>query len=103
MQKLRYLLDYFSPLYDSAQHKANIKQLKHLQDCLGIFNDTSGQIAFFRFQKSQSYLEKPQRKAIKALLKAVKDQHYNSKQTIFLDLAAFRKRIETANVLALYS
>ncbi|WP_045401191.1 CHAD domain-containing protein [Vibrio campbellii] len=102
-KKLRYLLDYFSPLYDSALHKANIKQLKHLQDCLGIFNDTSSQIAFFRFQKSQSYVEKPQRKAIKALLKTVKDHHYNSKQTIFLDLAAFRKRIETANVLALYS
>lgn len=102
-KKLRYLLDYFSPLYGSAQHKANIKQLKHLQDSLGMFNDTSVQIAFFRNQKSQPHIEKPQRKVMKALLKAAEHHHYNSKQTIFLDLAEFRKRTETHNVLALYS
>lgn len=44
---LRYLLEGFSTLYPSQQHKNNVKQLKLLQDKLGDFNDTSSQIEFF--------------------------------------------------------
>ncbi len=42
-KKLRYLLDFFSPLLDRKQVRVLIKSLKSLQDNLGRFNDYSSQ------------------------------------------------------------
>ncbi|WP_375689762.1 CHAD domain-containing protein [Pseudooceanicola sp. LIPI14-2-Ac024] len=42
-KKLRYLLEFFAPLFDPAALKKPVKQLKRLQDRLGRFNDHSVQ------------------------------------------------------------
>lgn len=42
-KKLRYLLDFFTPLFDEATIKRLITSLKQLQDNLGRFNDYSVQ------------------------------------------------------------
>jgi CHAD domain-containing protein len=44
-KKLRYLLEFFSSLYDRERVEALIRQLKKLQDNLGEFNDLSVQTA----------------------------------------------------------
>jgi len=42
-KKLRYLMEFFSPLFPAKQIKSLIKSLKKLQDNLGLFNDYSVQ------------------------------------------------------------
>ena len=45
-KKLRYLLEFFAPLYPASAVKPVLKPLKRLQDNLGLFNDYSVQQAF---------------------------------------------------------
>jgi CHAD domain-containing protein len=47
-KKLRYLMEFFTPLFDEESVKKLIKTLKNLQDNLGNFNDYSVQQAFLR-------------------------------------------------------
>jgi CHAD domain-containing protein len=47
-KKLRYLMEFFTPLFDGESVKTLIKTLKNLQDNLGKFNDYSVQQAFLR-------------------------------------------------------
>lgn len=47
-KKLRYLMEFFTPLFDAAKIKSLIKALKVLQDNLGQFNDYSVQQSFLR-------------------------------------------------------
>ncbi len=42
-KKLRYLMEFFAPLFDAKSFKTIIKPLKKLQDNLGLFNDYSVQ------------------------------------------------------------
>ena len=42
-KKLRYLLYFFSNLFDQQETKVAVKKLKHLQDRLGLFNDLTVQ------------------------------------------------------------
>lgn len=42
-KKLRYLMEFFGPLFDAKAFKALLKPLKKLQDNLGLFNDYSVQ------------------------------------------------------------
>jgi len=44
-KKLRYLMEFFAPLFDAKDFKTIIKPLKRLQDNLGLFNDFSVQQA----------------------------------------------------------
>ena len=41
--ELRYLMEFFTPMFDKAEVKIMIKALKKLQDVLGLFNDYSVQ------------------------------------------------------------
>jgi len=51
-KKLRYLMEFFQPLYPSEAIRAAIKALKQLQDNLGDFQDLNVQIdAFDRFAR----------------------------------------------------
>jgi CHAD domain-containing protein len=43
-KELRYVLEFFAPLYDPADYRKVIADLKRLQDCLGEFQDTQVQI-----------------------------------------------------------
>ncbi|MDP1592616.1 MAG: CHAD domain-containing protein, partial [Gallionella sp.] len=40
-KKLRYLMEFFSPLFAKPEFKDLLRPLKHLQDNLGLFNDYS--------------------------------------------------------------
>ncbi|AYO23057.1 CHAD domain-containing protein [Vibrio owensii] len=108
-KKLRYLLEYFAPLYVphqgqlGIQHRANVKQLKQLQDRLGAFNDTSNQLDFFRTQQNDKQFTKPQRKAIGQLLTLVEKDHQSAKLAIFVDLKSFKREIKRSDALAIYA
>jgi CHAD domain-containing protein len=43
-KELRYVLEFFAPLYDPAEYRKVIGDLKRLQDCLGEFQDSQVQI-----------------------------------------------------------
>ena len=108
-KKLRYLLEYFTPLYVpnqghlGIQHRANVKQLKQLQDRLGAFNDTSNQLDFFRKQQNDKLFTKPQRKAIGQLLTLVEKDHQSAKLAIFADLKTFKREIKRSDALTIYA
>lgn len=108
-KKLRYLLEYFAPLYGpnqghlGIQHRANVKQLKQLQDRLGAFNDTSNQLDFFRKQQNDKQFTKPQRKAIGQLLTLVEKDHQSAKLAIFADLKTFKREIKRSDALTIYA
>jgi CHAD domain-containing protein len=54
-KKLRYLMEFFDPLFDKSDFKTLIKPLKKLQDNLGLFNDYSvQQEALLEFVATQS-------------------------------------------------
>lgn len=99
---LRYLLEGFSTLYPSQQHKNNVKQLKLLQDKLGDFNDTSSQIEFFAQLKETANLNKKDRKALKKLINVLSEHHELSRQTILTHLSQFESFIRDTNTQNLY-
>lgn len=99
---LRYLLEGFSALYPSPQHKNNVKQLKLLQDKLGDFNDTSSQIEFFAQLKETANLNKQDRKALKKLINVLSEHHELSRQTILTHLSQFESSIRDTNTQNLY-
>lgn len=99
---LRYLLEGFSALYPSPQHKNNVKQLKLLQDKLGDFNDTSSQIEFFAQLKETANLNKQDRKALKKLINVLSEHHELSRQTILTHLSQFESFIRDTNTQNLY-
>ncbi len=54
-KKLRYLMEFFAPLFDAKDFKSILKPLKKLQDNLGLFNDYSvQQEALLAFTSQQS-------------------------------------------------
>ncbi|MEW2917053.1 CHAD domain-containing protein [Ruegeria sp. ANG10] len=54
-KKLRYLMEFFAPLFDKSDFKTLIKPLKKMQDNLGLFNDYSvQQEALLNFVSTQS-------------------------------------------------
>ncbi len=58
-KKLRYLMEFFGPLFDARDFKKIIKPLKKLQDSLGVFNDCSvQQEALLEFVARQSDTQK---------------------------------------------
>lgn len=99
---LRYLLEGFSALYPSPQHKNNVKQLKLLQDKLGDFNDTSSQIEFFAQLKETANLNKQDRKALKKLINVLSEHHELSRQTILTHLSQFESFIRDTNTQNIY-
>ena len=60
-KKLRYLLEFFSSLYDADGINTLVRQLKSLQNLLGDYNDLSVQIADLsvRFKKLSEIPETP--------------------------------------------
>lgn len=57
-KKLRYLMEFFAPLFDAKAFKTIIKPLKKLQDNLGLFNDFSvQQEALLSFVKQHTNMQ----------------------------------------------
>lgn len=101
-KSLRYLLECFTALYSKDQHKNNVKQLKLLQDKLGNFNDASTQVAFFSRLRTTSAKQKEDRKALKSLIKEIKNQHKQTRQTVVSDVKLFHQFLQESSALDLY-
>ncbi|BDR16233.1 CHAD domain-containing protein [Vibrio sp. STUT-A11] len=101
-KSLRYLLECFSTLYSKDQHKDNVKHLKSLQDKLGDFNDTATQITFFYHLRKASTKQKQERKALKALINALKSQHKQTREIIISDVKQFHEFLQQSSALDLY-
>lgn len=99
---LRYLLESFSALYSADQHKENVKHLKFLQDQLGDFNDTSTQIDFFTHLRKTSTIQKTDRKALKQLIKVIKEQHEKSRRSVFVHINQFEQFLKETSALEVY-
>ncbi|MDF2153424.1 CHAD domain-containing protein [Vibrio sp. CAU 1672] len=102
-KKLRYLLEFYSGVFTDQVHRLHISQLKILQDKLGVFNDTSTQIAFFEQQLQQKQLPSPIRKAIKSLLKTTQHQHQDARVAIIKQLKRYQQDIENEALQSFYA
>ncbi len=98
-KSLRYLLESFSTLYSSDKHKQSVKRLKFLQDQLGDFNDTSTQIIFFTRLRKDSTIQKADRKVLKTLIRKIKRQHEQSRQSILVHIKQFEQFIKETSAL----
>ncbi|QUJ69977.1 CHAD domain-containing protein (plasmid) [Photobacterium sp. GJ3] len=78
-KKLRYLLEYFAPMFPKKVIKDQIKQLKLLQDVLGVFNDSSVQITFLNQYLEALKPESKRHQAISHLLTATEKKHADHK------------------------
>ncbi len=101
-KSLRYLLESFSSIYSSEQHKQNVKHLKFLQDQLGNFNDTSTQIAFFTKFRKDSDVRKADRKTLEALIIEIENKHRLSRQTVLSHIKQFDRFIKENAALDIY-
>lgn len=101
-KSLRYLLESFSALYSSEQHKQNVKHLKFLQDQLGDFNDTSTQIGFFTHLRKEAAVAKADRKTLKALISEIKNQHEQTRQSVLMHINQFEQFIKERSALEVY-
>ncbi|WP_330960309.1 CHAD domain-containing protein [Photobacterium sp. 53610] len=81
-KKLRYLLEYFAPLFPGKVIKEQIKQLKALQESLGEFNDSSVQMTFLSQYLAQQKPESRRHTAISHLLEFSDKQHADHKISV---------------------
>ncbi|PSW20529.1 CHAD domain-containing protein [Photobacterium sanctipauli] len=88
-KKLRYLLEFFSPLLPAKAAKTQVSQLKLLQDKLGEFNDLSVQLAFFTSYLSKQKPSSKRYLAITELLSLTQDQHRRARAETFDQLGHF--------------
>ena len=91
-KKLRYLLEYFSPVFPPKTAKEQIKHLKQLQDELGNFNDTSIQLIFFDHYLEREKKESKRQKAVLELKQLTQQQHLESKQRVVEKVGLFSCR-----------
>ncbi|WP_120513170.1 CHAD domain-containing protein [Photobacterium salinisoli] len=81
-KKLRYLLEYFAPVFPRKVMKEHIKQLKALQDSLGYFNDSAVQIDFLNQYLEQQKPGSKRHNAISHLLTFSQKQHADHKISV---------------------
>lgn len=101
-KKLRYLLEFFSPIFSQKTSKNQIKHLKQLQDELGNFNDTSTQLIFFDTYQKRKTTEKCH-KAISQLMLITQKQHLKSKHQVIEQVRIFSHQDNIDSYRTLYS
>lgn len=101
-KKLRYLLEYFTPLFAAKKTKAQIRHLKQLQDELGDFNDSSTQLSFFEGYLQQGKVPSLNRQAITELKKVTRQHHLASKERVIQKLSSFISQDNVASFQTLY-
>ena len=101
-KKLRYLLEYFAPLYIDNNHKKNVARLKSLQDKLGDFNDSSTQLAHFIDLRDKSEQSKSIRKTLNSLVCLTQKQHELAREAALEQIKTFRKHVANSNTTAPY-
>lgn len=102
-KKLRYLLEYFSPILPSKIGKEQIKCLKQLQDELGEFNDSSIQILFLTNYLKNKKATSHRYKAISHLKSITELHHTESKQRVIKQIECFTRPDNTTSYQRLYS
>ncbi|MGF1704096.1 CHAD domain-containing protein [Photobacterium makurazakiensis] len=88
-KKLRYLLEFFSPLLPKKSVKEQINQLKQLQDKLGEFNDSSVQLAFFADYLTKKKVSSKRYQAINELLNITQTNHLTVRNQAIEQLTTF--------------
>lgn len=93
-KKLRYLMEYFSPLYSDPIHKSNVAVLKSLQDKLGDFNDTSTQLDHFTQLLNQESLSQQSKsrqvkKALEFLVSSTQKKHTSARKSALKQIELF--------------
>ncbi|WP_299019718.1 CHAD domain-containing protein [uncultured Photobacterium sp.] len=101
-KKLRYLLEYFSPIFPTKVGKEQIKHLKQLQDELGEFNDSSVQQHFFEHYLNDHPASNPSHEAI-SQLKAITERHHKeTKKQVIHQIGLFTHPKNIKSYKALY-
>ncbi|OIQ31312.1 MAG: hypothetical protein BM562_08395 [Alphaproteobacteria bacterium MedPE-SWcel] len=105
-KKLRYLLEFFAPLFPAKRTRRVIKRMKRLQDNLGAFNDYCVQLdALARFVATNAALEGPRRReatrSIGALSAALDQKRRVERARVLENLDHFNGAATRADLLAL--
>ena len=101
-KKLRYLLEYFAPLYIDNNHKKNVARLKSLQDKLGDVNDSSTQLAHFIDLRDKSEQSKSIRKTLNSLVCLTQKQHELAREAALEQIKTFRNCATNTGTWLLY-
>ena len=92
-KKLRYLMEFFSPLFPKKEIKALIRSLKRLQDNLGRFNDFSvQQISLQNFLQEHSEQQNPRLKlaeSIGSLVTVLHQRQLEERRHVMENFACF--------------
>lgn len=91
-KKLRYLIEFFTPLLPQAEIKQLTKAMKKLQETLGHFNDYSVQLAFLEAILKQSGDEPSAaelKKSVKSLIKIIAVQQQQEREKIQANFSTF--------------
>jgi len=90
-KKLRYLLEYFSPILPPKSSKEQIKCMKQLQDELGEFNDLSIQLQFLSHYLKDKKTTTHRYKAVSQLRSITQQRHDKSKFQVIEQVELFSK------------
>lgn len=95
-KKLRYLMEYFAPLYSDPNHQENVAMLKSLQDKLGDFNDASTQLEHFtqllQYETDSKQIKNKQhKKALKYLVNSTQECHSATRKSALKQIELFRR------------
>ncbi|MEJ2764696.1 CHAD domain-containing protein [Photobacterium sp. MCCC 1A19761] len=101
-KKLRYLLEYFTPLFPPKKIQAQIQHLKQLQDELGDFNDTSTQLIFFDRYLSNNKPSSPSHQAMTQLKEITRRHHLAAKARVLQQLQDFTASDNIDSYTSLY-
>jgi CHAD domain-containing protein len=88
-KKLRYLLEFFAPLFAAKQLKQPIKQLKKLQDNLGRVNDYSLQLSFLLELGKEPSIGLEQLASINGLTAALYNKKCAERRWVVAHISAF--------------
>ncbi len=95
VKKLRYSLEFFSPIFDQESYEKILTSLKRVQTILGDHQDLVVQRAFINsLLKEPQFQEKEMQKALRSLEKALKKEQKESKKRFRKTFGKFKKRFE---------
>lgn len=101
-KKLRYLLEFFTPIFPAKINKEQIQRLKQLQDQLGEFNDSSVQQLFLENYLKGKETSSTTFAAITQLKAIAQSEHQAAKQHVITQLTQFTHPDNIASYKKLY-
>ncbi|RWX54600.1 CHAD domain-containing protein [Photobacterium chitinilyticum] len=101
-KKLRYLLEYFSPILPPQSSKEQIKCMKQLQDELGDFNDLSIQLQFLSYYLKDKKTTTRRYKAASQLKSITQQRHGESKLQVIKQVELFSTQEKVITFQSVY-